>query len=224
LNLGTLKTHVANRTGNDAISSVLTEFANQVMYDMASRYPFSWRYSLPITVNTIANQNYINPSAYFPNFGDPLDAVEMSTPRKLIYLPTWDINLLDPAWNGSDQGIRRGVPTHYNFDFENSRLYFYPMPDRAVECKFRYLKLPSEISNTSSTLFIPARYHYVVAAGMESLVWQMDEDLNSARAANERYEAGIARMIEEQQNLPDYQPIFKSQEHFVDFSDPFLEM
>lgn len=223
MNLGQLKTHVANRTGNDAISSVLTEFTNQVVYDIASRYPFSWRRSLPVSINTISNQNYINPSAYFPNWGDPIDAYELSTPKKLLYLPSWDIGLVDTDWFQTTP-TRKGVPTHYNMDWDNQRLYFYPTPDRAVSCKFRYLKLPSEISNTSSTLFLPARWHYVIAAGVESLVWQMDEDLKSADFANKRYEAGISQMIEQEINLPDYQPHFESQSQIVDYTDPFLEI
>lgn len=223
MNLGTLKTHVANRTGNDAVSNVLTEFTNQVIYDISTRYPFRWRMSLPVSVNCVANQNYINPSAYFPNFGDPYDAVQLSTPQKLLYMPIWNVNLLDPDWSQTNP-TRKQVPTHYCMDFDNNRLWLYPTPDQNYPLKFRYLKNPSEISNASSTLFVPSKYHFVVVSGVESLVWQMDEDLNSARAASERFEAGISRMIEEEQNLPDFQPTFESQQKFVDFSDPFLEI
>jgi hypothetical protein len=223
VNLGTLKTHIANRTGNDAISSILTELVNQVSYDIAMRYPFRWRYSLPVTVNTIANQNYINPSAYFPNWSEPLEAYELQTPRKLLWIDSWDQGLYDPDSMLATPTNKR-VPTHYNMDFDNNRLWFYPVPDRAYSVKFRYLKGPSEVSNASSTLFIPSRYHYVLADGVESRVWQLDEDLSSAKAANERYEAGIARMIDQEQQLPDNQPIMQSQGRIIDFSDPFLEI
>jgi hypothetical protein len=73
-------------------------------------------------------------------------------------------------------------------------------------------------------LFIPAQWHYVVASGVESLVWQMDEDLNSANASNQRYESGIARMIETEQQMPDFQPIFEGPGQIIDYSDPFLEI
>ncbi len=224
MNLGTLKTHVSNRVGNDAISAVLTEFCNQIQYDMASRYHWSWRMSLPVTVNTIPNQNYLNTSAYFPNLGDPWDAVNRTTPAKMAYTPNWNINFNDPTWILSS-AYRQGSPTNYSFDIANQRLWLYPVPDKAYSLQFQYLQNPSEISNTSSTLFIPSKYHYIVAAGMESLAWQMDEDLQSAAAANQRYEAGIARAIEEEQQLPDAQPIFQTLNGgYVDYSNPFSDI
>jgi hypothetical protein len=221
VNLGTLKTHIINRTGNDAISSVLTEYVNQVIYDISERHPFNWRMSLPVSLTTIPNQAYLNPSAYLPNFGDPLDALELSTPRKLVYKPIWDINLGDPYWQNAG---RKGVPTHYNVDIENQRLWLYPIPDGVYTLSVRYLKLPSEVSNASSSLFIPAQYHHVVASGVESLVWQLDEDLQSASAANQRYEAGIQRMIDKDNMTSDFQPIMTSTSGIVDYSDPFLEV
>lgn len=228
MNLGQLKTHVANRTGNDSIDSVLTEFVNQVQYDFCSRFPFSWRKSLPVSINSVANQNYLNPSAYLPGFGDPIDAFELSTPQKLIYLPEWNIGVVDPDWFKTSP-TNKGRPTHYSIQWNDqdqslSRLWLYPTPDSAYQLRFRYLRNPPEISNTSSSLFIPAKYHYGVAAGVESLVWQMDEDLKSSSAANQRYEAVIARAIDEENNLPDYQPHFEAPSIFVDYSDPFLEM
>lgn len=223
MNLGTLKTHVSNRVGNDAISNILTEFVNQVQYDICTRYPFSWRTALPVSLTTIANQKYLNPSAYLTNFADPLDAVELQTPQKLIYVPIWNIDLFDPDYRKTTP-TKSGVPTHYNIDWPNERLWLYPTPDAAYDLRVRYLKYPPEISNTSSALFIPAQFHYIVAAGVESLAWQMDEDLNSARAANDRYETGIARMIELEQQIPDYQPIMNSPSQEIDYSDPFLEI
>ena len=222
MNLGVLKTHVANRVGNDAISAVLTEMVNQIQYDMCQRYHFSWRISLPVSLTTIANQNYLNPSAYLTNFGDPWDAVELTTPKKLFYLPVWNVNLLDADY-AKTTPTRVGVPTHYSVDFANSRLWLYPTPNAAYSLRIRYLKDPPEISNTSSTLFIPSKYHYVVAAGVESLAWSMDTEQDNAKIANERYEAGIAKMIDEENNLPDYQPTFASPMQVVDYSDPFLE-
>jgi hypothetical protein len=55
------------------------------------------------------------------------------------------------------------------------------------------------------------------------LAWQLDEDLNSANAANQRYEAGIQRMIDKDNSTSDYQPIMTSNQAFVDYSDPFQE-
>jgi len=226
MDLGTLKTHVANRTGNDSIDAVQTEFVNQIQYDICSRYPFSWRLSLPTQVTTIANQAHINPSAYLTDFSQPLDAVELKTPRKLIYIQNWDIHLIDPDYLKSSP-TRKGIPTHYNIHWDTTdaskRLFFYPIPESAINVKLRWVKNPPEISNTSSSLFIPAKYHYVVAAGVESMVWQLDEDLRSSQMALSRYEKGIEQMIHEEQQIPDYQPHFESQETFVDYSDPFLE-
>ena len=225
MNLSQLKTHLANRTGNDAIDSVLNEFVKQIEYDFSNRYHFNWRMSLPVSVNAIANQNYINTSAYFPDFSDPWDGYELTTPRKLIYLPNWDIYAIAPDQLKSS-GQQKGIPTHYNIDVSNSRLWFYPTPDRAVSCKFRYWKTPPEWVNASahSTLFVPTKYHHVIAAGVESLVWQLDEDLNSAQAANVRYENGIAMAIEDEQQVPDYQPIMTPPQEYIDYSDPFLEI
>lgn len=223
MDLGTLKTHVINRTGNDAISSVLTEFVNQIQYDICSRFPFSWRTSLPVSLTSIANQNYLNPSAYFPNFGEPKDGYELSTPQKLQYIPLWDIGMVDADYFKDSPDNKANVPTHYNIDFTNSRLWLYPTPSRAVNLKFRYYKNPPEISNSSSSLFIPAKYHFVVVAGVESLVWQLDEDLQSANAANVRYESGIQRMIDEENNISDQEGIFKSPSSLIDYSDPFAE-
>lgn len=224
MNLTALKTHVANRTGNDAIDSVLNEFIKQIEYDFCSRYPFSWRVSLPQSVTTIQDQAYINPSSYFTNFGDPWDGYELSTPQKLVYLPTWDIWRLDPT-QLKTANQQKGIPTHYNFDFQNSRLWFYPIPDRAVECKFRYLKNPGEWVNTSAHSFlVPSQFHHTLAAGVESLVWQMDEDLQSAQAANTRYENGISYAIEKEQQLPDHQAIMTPPSALIDYSDPFLEI
>ncbi|RPJ14072.1 MAG: hypothetical protein EHM30_10755 [Desulfobacteraceae bacterium] len=223
MNLGTLKTHVINRTGNDAIDSVLTQFVNQVEYDICSRYPFSWRLSLPVSLTCIPNQAYLNPSAYLPNFGDPWDAIDAQTPRKMLFIPVWDINRADPEWSKTSS-TRTGVPTHYNIDWPNQRLWLYPIPDQAYPICVRYLKNPPEISNTSSSLFVPSQFHHVVAAGVESLAWQLDEDLQSSQAANTRYENGISRMIELEQQKPDYQPIFQTMENVVDYSDPFLEI
>lgn len=223
MNLGQLKTHIINRVGNDAISNVLTEFINQVQNDICGRHPFGWRKSLPISLTTIADQAYLNPSAYLPNYGEPLDALELNTPRKLIYQPVWDINLCDPEWAKSSSA-RKGVPTHYNIDWANERLWLYPIPNSAYSLSVRYLKFAPEISNNSASLFIPSQFHYVVAAGVESLAWQLDEDLKSANAANQRYESGIQRMIELDNGISDYQPIMTSRPQFVDYSDPFLEI
>jgi hypothetical protein len=222
MNLGTLKTHVINRVGNDSISNVLTEFVNQVQNDISERHPFSWRETLPTTVTTIPNQAYLNTSSYLPDFGDPLDAVELSTPRKLVYSRQWDLNLLDPDYVKASP-TRLGVPTNYYVDSASQRIYFYPVPDGAYQVSVRYLKSPPEISNNSASLFIPSQYHHVVASGVESLAWQLDEDLNSANAANQRYEAGIQRMIDKDNSTSDYQPIMTSNQAFVDYSDPFQE-
>lgn len=225
MNLAALKTHIANRTGNDAIDSVLNEFIKQVEYDFCTRYPFSWRLSLPVSVTTIANQSYINPSAYFTDFAEPWYGVELSTPKKLIYLPNWDVHRLQPDVLKSS-GQTQGVPSHYSIDWTNQRLWFYPTPNSAVDCKFVYLKQPPEWINSSahSSLFIPQQHHQVLAAGVESLVWQMDEDLQSAQAANSRYETGISNAIEREQQLPDYQPLMTPASEFIDYSDPFLEI
>ena len=221
MNLGTLKTHVVNRTGNDSISNILTEFVNQIQYDICSRFPFSWRQSLPVSLTTIANQNYINPSAYLTNFESPMDCYELSTPKKLIHIPLWDIGLVDPDYFKNAPSNKR-IPTHYNVDFDNSRLWLYPTPNSAISLKIRYYKSPPEISNASSTLFIPSKYHHIVVAGVESLVWQMDEDLRSAQAANTRYEQGIERMIGEDQDKSDEQPTFTPGiVNAPDPSDPF---
>jgi hypothetical protein len=180
--------------------------------------------SLPVTLTTIPGQNYLNPSAYLTNFGDPWDAVQLTTPRKLIYTHNWNINLSDPTWIQSGT-YRKGVPTNYSVDIANSRLWLYPVPDQAYQISIRYLQNPPEISNASSTLFIPAKYHYIVAAGMESLAWQMDEDLPSAGAANQRYEAGISRAIEEEQQLPDNQSIMEAgPSGYIDYSNPFMDL
>lgn len=223
MNLGTLKTHISNRVGNDAASSLFTEYVNQIQYDICSRYPFSWRLSLPVSLTTIPNQNYLNPSAYLTNYGDPWDAVQYSTPQKLQYIPIWDINLADPEWSKTGT-TRKGVPSHYNVDWANQRLWLYPCPDAAYSIGVRYLKYAPEVSNTSSSLFIPSQYHHIVAAGVESLAWQMDEDLQSANAANTRYEAGIARMIEQEQQIPDQQSIMQTWGRPIDYSDPFQEI
>lgn len=222
MNLGTLKTHVINRVGNDAIGNVLTEFVNQVQNDICERHPFSWRETLPVTVTTIPNQAYINISAYLPNFGDPLDAVELSSPRKLTYTKQWDINLLDPSYVASNPS-RPGVPTNYNVDSSNNRMYFYPVPNGAYQVSVRYLKSAPEIFNNSASLFIPSQFHHVVASGVESFAWQLDEDLKSAQAANSRYEAGIQRMIEKDNSTSDYQPIMTSDQGFIDYSSPYQE-
>jgi hypothetical protein len=222
MNLGQLKTHVINRVGNDAIGNVLTEFVNQVQNDMTERYPFSWRETLPVAVTTIPNQAYINISAYLQNFGDPLDAVELSSPRKLIYSKQWDINLLDPDYVKAVP-TRLGVPTNYNVDSANNRMYFYPVPNGAYQVSVRYLKSAPEISNNSASLFIPSQFHHVVASGVESFAWQLDEDLQSANAANSRYEAGIQRMIEKDNSTSDNQPIMTSDQGFVDYSSPYQE-
>jgi hypothetical protein len=139
VNLGTLKTHVTNRTGNDAIDSLLTEYVNQIQYDISSRYPFSWRLSLPVSLTTIASQNYLNPSAYLPNYAEPWDAVELKTPQKLLYLPVWNIMRSDPDWANTTP-TRTGVPTHYSIDWPNSRLWLYPTPGDAYSLSVRYLK------------------------------------------------------------------------------------
>lgn len=221
--LGTLKTHVSNRVGNDAISAILTEFCNQIQYDFCSRYHFSWRMSLPVQVNTIAGQSYLNTSAYFTNLGDPWDAINTRTPAKMWYTPNWNINFSDPTWVLSSN-YRQGSPTNYSFDIANNRLWLYPVPDQAYLLRFQYLMNPPEISNTSSTLFIPSKYHYIVASGMEALAWKMEEDLPSAAAANQMYEAGIARAIEEDQQLPDSQPIFQTlQGGYIDYSNPLSD-
>lgn len=227
MNLGTMLTHIANRTGNDAVNSVVIEFINQIQYDFTSRYQFSWAQSLPITINTIANQKYLNPSAYLTNYGSPYDCVELSTPLKLRYIPIYDLFRADPDYAKSSP-TNKGVPRAYSIDWNDqdptqSRLWVYPMPDTAYPLSIRYMKNPPEISNTSSILFVPAKYHYVVAAGAESLVWQMDEDLQSSAAANQRYEAGIARAIADEVRSNDFEPIFESGQRFVDYSYPFSD-
>lgn len=223
MNLGTLKTHIINRTGNDAISSVITEYVNQIQYDICSRYPFRFRYSLPVSLTTIPNQNYLNPSAYLTDFNEPLDAMELTTPQKLIYADLWNVTRTDADWYKTTP-TKKYLPTHYNIDWQNQRLWLYPTPDAAYPLKIRYLKGPSEISNASASLFIPSRWHQVVADGVESYIWQLDEDLRSSSAAAQRYEAGIVRMIEAEQQMPDNQPIFEGPSAFIDYSDPFLEM
>lgn len=223
MNLGTLKTHVTNRTGNDAIDSVLTEFVIQIQHDICSRHTFSWRKSLPISLTAITNQNYLNPSAYLTNFGDPFEAYELNTPQKLIYIDPWDIGTVDPDYFKTTPG-RTGRPTHYSVDWDNQRLWLYPTPNEATPLRIRYYKGPGDIASSSASLFIPSKFHFVVAAGVESLVWQLDEDLNSAKAANDRYEAGIARMIDQDNNLPDNQAGFTPPQTFYDYSDPLREI
>jgi hypothetical protein len=179
--------------------------------------------SLPVSLTTIPNQNYLNTSAYLTNFGDPWDCIELTTPKKLVYTPNWTINFADPTWQKTSN-FRTGLPTNYSVDIANNRLWLYAVPDQAYNLKLTYLQSPPEISNTSSTLFIPSKYHHIVASGVESLVWQMDEDLNSAGAANQRYEAGITRAIEEEQSIPDQESAFRSSvSGYPDPSNPFSD-
>jgi hypothetical protein len=176
--------------------------------------------SLPVKLNTIPNQAYLNPSAYLTDFGEPGEALELQTPRKLIYLPLWDINMCDPNYA---KGLYPGTPTHYNVDITNQRMWLYPIPNGAIPLVVRYLKNPPEITATSASLFIPSQYHHVVVSGVESLVWQLDEDLQSSQAANTRFENGIQRMIEQDNSGSDYHATISSRAKFIDYSDPFQE-
>lgn len=222
MNLGTLKTHLANAVGNDAVSAHIGRLANQVQYDILSRYPFSFRESLPVQITCTPNQNYVDPST-LTNFGEPLDAIELTTPKKLAYVPNWNVFLADPNY-AKDPTSVKGVPKIYSIDWPNQRLWLYPTPNAAHIISVRYLKLFTEVSADSDTFLIPAQWHHVLCDGIESRLWQMDEDLKSAQAANQRYEAGIAQMIEREQQAPEQQPIITAGERIVDYSDPFIDL
>jgi hypothetical protein len=120
-----------------------------------------------------------------------------------------------------------GTPTRYWFDNSNKQVRFWPVPLSSDTVAVRYLKIPSEVtdSTTEANIIIPAPHHAVIWTGMLKHLHALDDDPQLAVWYENQYEAKILRMrnelwaqtkYDEPEFIEDHDPLSYHNYYYID--------
>jgi hypothetical protein len=85
----------------------------------------------------------------------------------------------------------------YLFSFFAGNLLLYPRPSAIVTTYIDYIKLITDLTDAATTGDIPSKYDDVVISGVLVYVYRIDPQLGSWSAQQIVYEAGVQRMIQD---------------------------
>ena len=127
-----------------------------------------------------------------------------TNPKKLNYITyeEWNDNFRekDSASSVDKLGVPDFVYTSYN-----DEIGFSPIPDSDnLSIKFDYYITHTDVSASTDTSIIPARFESVIVARARYYSFMLRSDLQNAQFANKEYEDGVKRMRVELINRKNY--------------------
>ena len=127
-----------------------------------------------------------------------------TNPKKLNYITyeEWNDNFRekDSASSVDKLGVPDFVYTSYN-----DEIGFSPIPDSDnLSIKFDYYITHTDLSASTDTSIIPARFESVIVARARYYSFMLRSDLQNAQFANKEYEDGVKRMRVELINRKNY--------------------
>jgi hypothetical protein len=92
----------------------------------------------------------------------------------------------------------------------------YPIPDTSITngLKFYFNKRPADITTNSQVLSVPDHYYNTLIAFVLEQAYLLDENVQLAGAAAQKFEQGITQMKERTQTQSDYYPVIGQVEEY----------
>ena len=127
-----------------------------------------------------------------------------TNPKKLNYITyeEWNDNFREK--DSASSVDKLGVPDFVYTSF-NDEIGFSPIPDSDnLSIKFDYYITHTDLSASTDTSIIPARFESVIVARARYYSFMLRSDLQNAQFANKEYEDGVKRMRVELINRKNY--------------------
>lgn len=130
-----------------------------------------------------------------------LNVRDMTMPQDLDYISDKELDELDPGYDFT------GTPEHYTLRVRKSngnlQVGLYPRANGVRQLRVRYKKVVGDLSATSSTPVIPARYHHLLAWGAMAEMDLFEYEQRRDFAA--KLEQGVAEMMRDEPVVIDRQ-------------------
>lgn len=90
--------------------------------------------------------------------------------------------------------VAEGAAPEYVVRSQDGDIIVAPMPDKAYSIKYEYYMYPADLVNDTDVPTIPYRYRHVIVDGGMYYAYMFRDNIESARTAFQKFEAGMKRM------------------------------
>jgi len=90
--------------------------------------------------------------------------------------------------------VAEGSAPEYVVRSQDGDIIVAPMPDKAYSIKYEYYMYPADLVNDTDVPTIPYRYRHVIVDGGMYYAYMFRDNIESARTAFQKFEAGMKRM------------------------------
>lgn len=90
--------------------------------------------------------------------------------------------------------VAQGSAPEYVVRSQDGDIIVAPMPDKAYSIKYEYYMYPADLVNDTDVPTIPYRYRHVIVDGGMYYAYMFRDNIESARTAFQKFEAGMKRM------------------------------
>ena len=90
--------------------------------------------------------------------------------------------------------VAEGTSPEYVVRSQDGDIIVAPMPDKAYSIKYEYYMYPADLVNDTDVPTIPYRYRHVIVDGGMYYAYMFRDNIESARTAFQKFEAGMKRM------------------------------
>lgn len=90
--------------------------------------------------------------------------------------------------------VAEGTAPEYVVRSQDGDIIVAPMPDKAYSIKYEYYMYPADLVNDTDVPTIPYRYRHVIVDGGMYYAYMFRDNIESARTAFQKFEAGMKRM------------------------------
>jgi hypothetical protein len=196
----------ANFANSKGIQTAVKEFINRSINDIYTaelEWPFLHTDG---TITTVAGTaEYALVTGYKSIDADTAYLIEASEDIKVIpYIPYNQFTNqfrerdLDPTTTAN-----RSKPEYFYLT-QDDKIGLTPIPDKEYTFYYEYWAIHTDLSASTDSPDLPARYQDAIVARSEYYVHQLRADLQAATLKNNEYSAKISRMRIDLINKPDY--------------------
>lgn len=186
--------NIADKSSQDtAYRAMALDWLNLIVADIANRQTnFHWKFlEKTATANTVANQHSYDLPSDIDGF-KIIAIYDRTNDVTYTYVP-YELFVRRVADPSASTG---GNVVWWTYFADTIRLF--PVPDSVWTFYLDYVKLPSEYTDSSSSqIEIPGKYNKVIMDGVLTYVYKFDPTLGDQVAQTQIYEAGIVRMIQD---------------------------
>lgn len=186
---------IQTKTTDTNYRIIATNWFNQVIRDISSREK-RWKWlEKTSTFPTVESQlSYDLPSDI--DGYNIFSLKQTETPITLKYIDQRRFDQLEP-----DPTETEADPEFYTVYASSLRLF--PTPSQEITMTLRYLKTATALADDDETLDIPEKWDSVLLDGAKVHAFNYEPEWGSPKTQIQLYEAGIARMLQDNSNIQD---------------------